>query len=457
MKISLAGASDALLAALLPVAVVCAVTAGSLPARAQQTPAAPAQSKPADPDALPPALAEMDTNKDKAVDQKEFVAFQMKTFDEVDADKDGNVTREEYLKQAEPPFIPADAKDLPPIEQRRRVLNNRFTALDANQDNKISREEAEQSFVREFVITDRDRNSRITANDIRIAIAERDAQSQPERITKQEFLDNEDRLFARLDENGDKTLSRDEFLALAKGAPAAAAEQVKANLTKAFADMDDNKDNKLTQAEWKKFAETNFAAADTNKDGELTGDELKPRGTPPAPTPAAEIGKDQFIGGQTSDMLGQLDTDKDGKISLDEFLALAASAPPANAANAKAQLTAAFGNLDTNKNKFVERAELVTHFTNIFNRLDTDKNGKLSQKEVSAAGPGASAPPPKKPAASAPKPAPRPAPAPASRPAPKPAPAPAPAPQGGPPPAYPPSSGGGQAPITTTPGSQPLR
>ena len=397
MRISLAVAMKALLAGSLPVSVACAVALGASVASAQTKPPAaptpaqskPADAKPADPDALPPALAEMDANKDNAVDQKEFVSFQMKTFDEVDANKDGKVTREEYLKQAEPPFIPADAKDLPPVEQRRRVLNNRFTALDADQDGTISREEAEQSFVREFVITDADQNSRITVNDLRINAARRAAASQPERVTKQEFLENEDRLFARLDENTDQSLSRDEFLAMAKGAPAGSVDQVTASLTKAFGEIDANKDSKLSQSEWRKFAEANFAQADADKDGELTGDELRPRAPPQAAAAPAEIGREQFVNGQADDMLGQLDANKDSKISLEEFLSLASSAPAANAGDAKLQLTAAFGNLDADKSKAIDRKELVAHFTNVFNRLDTDKNGKLTQREISAASGGA--------------------------------------------------------------------
>src|SRR5690606_13249561 len=146
---------------------------------------------------------------------------------------------------------------------------------------------------------------------------------------------------------------------------------------------------------------------------------------------------EQFVNGQADDMLAQLDTNKDGKISLEEFLGLASSAPAANASDAKVQLTAAFGNLDTDKNKAIDRKELGAHFTNVFNRLDTDKNGKLTQREISAASGGGPAParpaakPPtqsKPPAASSKPPASRPAAAP--KPAPKPAPQPA--PQGGP-------------------------
>jgi Ca2+-binding EF-hand superfamily protein len=471
MRISMAGAGKALMAGLFPLSVaVAALTAGSAAQAQQKPPAAtpapapaapastpPASTPPADPDALPQSLLEFDTNKDKIVEQKEFVTVQMKTFDEVDANKDGFVTREEYIKQAEPPFIAADAQNLPPIEERRRILNLRFTNLDSNQDGKISREEVEQSFVREFIIMDKDQNGRLTAADWRIAqqqAQQAQANRAPERITKQEFIDGENAVFERLDADKDKSLSLAEFLAIANSAPPASQEQVKARLTTAFAEIDTSNDKKLSLAEWQATSERNFANADRNKDGVLTGEELRPAAPPQAAAPVEET-RAQFVNGRSDELLARLDANKDGKISLAEFLVLASEAPPAQAANAKAQLTGSFNNMDGNKNGTVERSELITHFTAIFSRVDANKDGKITQQEVNAMNsPPPAARPQSKPAAPTPArpPAAAPAPQAAPKPAPKP-PAPAPAPQGGPPPAYP----SGQAPITTTPGGQPLR
>lgn len=477
MRIPMAGAGKALRPALLPLSLAAALTiagavsaqqrppaAAPTPAPAAPAPAAPAQppqaapAPQANPDALPPGLAELDTNKDNVIEQKEFVSAQMKTFDDIDTNKDGFVTREEYLKQAEPPYIPADAKDLPPLEERRRILNLRFTNLDSNQDGKISREEAEQSFVREFVIMDRDQNGRITANDIKLARQQAQQNAAPDRITKQQFVENEEALFERLDENKDKALDLAEFLKLAAAAPPANQEQVKARLTSAFNEMDANKDKKVSPAEWRAAAEKNFAQADRNKDGVLTADEMRPPSAP-APNQAAEETREQFVNGRTNELLARVDTNKDSKISLEEFLALASDAPPSQAENAKAQLTASFNGMDANKNGTVERAELAAHFTAIFNRLDANKDGKLTQREVDAMNnpqpqqrPQAQpAPQQNRPATQPPQQQQRPAAQPAPKP--QPAPQPAPAPQGGPPPAYP----SNQAPITTTPGGQPLR
>jgi Ca2+-binding EF-hand superfamily protein len=471
MRIKMAGAGKALMASLLPVSIASAALMAGSVAMAQQKPpaAAPAQTPapaapaptqggatstaPADPDALPPALAEFDTNKDKVIEQKEFVSSQMKTFDEVDANKDGAVTREEYAKQAEPPFIPADAANLPPIEERKRLLNLRFTNLDSNQDGKISREEAEQSFVREFVVMDRDQNGRITINDIRLARAQTQQNQPPEQLTKQDFLENENAIFERLDTNKDKFVALDEFLTLASGAPAGSQEQAKARLNTAFGEIDSNKDKKVSEAEWKAAAERNFAQADRNKDGVLVAEELRPPAQQPAAAP--EETRTQFVNGRTDELLARLDKNKDAKISLDEFLSLVSEAPPAQAEQAKAQLTGSFNGMDANKNASVERSELVTHFTNIFNRIDANKDGKITQREVNAL----NAPPQQQRPQAAPQqqpnraPAATPAPKPAPQAQPKPQPAPQPAPQGGPPPAYP----SGQAPIVTTPGGQPLR
>jgi Ca2+-binding EF-hand superfamily protein len=486
MRIKMAGAGQALLASLLPVSLAAAFLApqGALaqqrppaqtpapatpapaPAQPQATPpaAAPApqqQAAPADPDALPPALAEFDANKDKSIDQKEFVAAQFKTFEQVDANKDGLVTREEYVKQAEPPFVPADAPNLLPIEERKRRLNLHFTNLDSNQDGKISREEAEQSFVREFVTLDRDKNGRITIHDLRIADAERrqgqQGEQRPvERMTKQEFLDNEAAIFVRLDENSDKSLTLAEFLALANGAPAANREQVKARMTTAYAEMDTNNDKKVSEAEWKVAAEKNFTTADRDKDGVLEAEEMRP---PQQPAPVPEQTRAQFVNGRTDEFINRLDKNKDAKVSLEEFLVLTAGAPAAQAEQAKAQATTTFNGMDANKNGSVERSELVTYFTNIFNRIDANKDGKINQREIDALNnqsqqrPQQQQPQQQRPPATQPPAQPRPA---QPQPRPQTQPAPQPAPQGGPPPAYP-SGGGGQAPITTTPGSQPLR
>jgi len=84
----------------------------------------------------------------------------------------------------------------------------------------------------------------------------------------------------------------------------------------------------------------------------------------------------------------ELDTDKDNKLSLDEFLKVAE--PPMSAdvpggpnlEERRNRAKAEFGNLDTNRDGFVERAEAEALVHSEFNQYDTDRDNKVTEPEV---------------------------------------------------------------------------
>lgn len=84
----------------------------------------------------------------------------------------------------------------------------------------------------------------------------------------------------------------------------------------------------------------------------------------------------------------ELDANKDGKLSIDEFMKVAE--PPyshdvANGPNLEERRNRAkaeFGNLDTNRDGFVERAEAEALVHSEFNQYDTDRDNKVTEPEV---------------------------------------------------------------------------
>ena len=83
-------------------------------------------------------------------------------------------------------------------------------------------------------------------------------------VSKQEYLDSHAKKFDAMDKNKDGKITADEMPTKNKGKP---------NVL--FNEMDVNKDGVVTKQEYLDYYAKKFDAADKNKDGKLTTDELQ--------------------------------------------------------------------------------------------------------------------------------------------------------------------------------------
>jgi Ca2+-binding EF-hand superfamily protein len=97
-------------------------------------------------------------------------------------------------------------------------------------------------------------------------------------VTLQEMTTVHHARFAKIDANGDGSVTRDEFMAYsAKPKPAnAKPSDTKASERKAkyFERLDADKSGAISGQEWDAVAEQQFAALDADKDGKVTKDEM---------------------------------------------------------------------------------------------------------------------------------------------------------------------------------------
>lgn len=83
-------------------------------------------------------------------------------------------------------------------------------------------------------------------------------------VSKQEYLDSHAKKFDAMDKNKDGKITADELPTKNKGKP-----------NTLFNEMDVNKDGVVTKQEYLDYYAKKFDAADKNKDGKLTTDELQ--------------------------------------------------------------------------------------------------------------------------------------------------------------------------------------
>ncbi len=271
-------------------------------------------------------------------------------------------------------------------------------------------------------------------------------------VSREEFIAVRMKLFDQLDANKDGTLSKQEFLALAAPpyappeAPGAPGDQRRRVIEAEFNRIDTNRDGKLSREEVQVFVNLNFNDLDIDRDNRITEaelrlvlqqaeeqrrrieeevrrrEEMRRQAGDPDRNGDGVIDLQEFIDFHAGNLM-QLDADKDGKISLQEYLALAGP-PNDNPPNLppfeqrKQALTADFRVMDANKDGVLTTAELTTFLTTFFKRIDLNGDGKINKQEWDTHQERQRQPPP--PGKAGPTPQPKPGPAPQPKPAPPP-------------------------------------
>jgi len=165
--------------------------------------------------------------------------------------------------------------------------------------------------------------------------------------------------------------------------------------------LDANNDGTLTRQEFNTGRAAEFARLDANRDGQLTRDEMR-------------AGREHHRGGRHGrgggmHQLARADANNDGNITRDEFLArplehfarldansdgaIQASERPQRPERGERADRSARGdrperpNFDANNDRQVSRAEFDAMGASMFQRLDANSDGRVTQEEAQAARP----------------------------------------------------------------------
>jgi len=239
-------------------------------------------------------IAQHDGNGDGRLGWEEFEAFRRQRFDATDANRDGSVDVEEYVREFETRSRQAREQAR---EDQITQTGRRFDALDADRDGRVSRAEFDASGERVFAegrkVLEKENAELAKSGD---AATERAARTErrrsrmalPSAHTGEGFLalydGNDDGQveraefdraragqFERTDANRDGVLDREEYLAefrqrLDQHYAALGGGSDKQTRVR-FAALDTDKDGRMTFAEYQVSGRRSFDAADRNRDG----------------------------------------------------------------------------------------------------------------------------------------------------------------------------------------------
>jgi len=188
------------------------------------------------------------------------------------------------------------------------------------------------------------------------------------RVTKQEFNFMRGIDFGRLDRNGDGIVDRREFVDLRSppNAVSARARHIRRLRIRRFAELDVDRDRRISRQEYISYGQRLFRQLDRNRDGAILLNEVapaagKPRQNRAEPRPQPVPGPD---GARPA-----------GRV---------ASAKPAPRAAPTRKQDSIFAQLDLNRDGTISFAEVTAARRAVFTRLDGDRDGSLSRSEFAA-------------------------------------------------------------------------
>ena len=153
----------------------------------------------------------------------------------------------------------------------------------------------------------------------------------------------------------------------------AAVSLASAAQAQAPADPTDTTPQAMTKAEFTKGMETRFATMDTNKDGFLSKDEIAV--VQANALQRATAAREQRMEAEFK----KLDTNNNGALDLAEFKAAAPAVRPAGTPDAMV------AQLDANKDGRISAQEYRTPPLANFDKMDVNKDGTITQQELQAA------------------------------------------------------------------------
>ena len=227
-------------------------------------------------------------------------------------------------------------------------------------------------------------------------------------VTRADFLKYRMKSFEQLDANKDGKLTVEEFLKVVEpplspdvpGKPPV--EELRTRARAEFQNLDTNRDGFVERAEAEALVHAEFNQYDTDRDNKITEPEVRlivqrslqreagERQQLEARRRQGMVALNEFIDMQMRNA-DQLDKNNDGKVSQQEYLALAGPADGPQAKNLlpfdlrKQIALRKFAEIDTNKDAQLDRVELTGYAVKQFLDMDLNKDRFLSEDEFKKA------------------------------------------------------------------------